>query len=508
MEAIRASEPRWGERVFRKRMCRSAFLLCEFSVMVFASLIFLFVFLPTFLILYFLTPSRWRNLTALLGSYFFYAWGAPRFVFVLFASSAADYFLTRLMEQHPARKKHLFVSGLVYNIALLGCFKYANFFIGEVNRFLDVLGASGVQWTHIALPIGISFFTFQKISYLVDVYRGTADRARSLVDYALYIALFPQLIAGPIVRYHDIAAQLRTRAHTPSDFMEGVWRFCRGLAKKVLIANPLGYVADAVFAAEVDALTGGQAWVGILCYALQIYFDFAGYSDMAVGLGRIMGFRFLENFNLPYIARSMTEFWQRWHISLSRFMKEYLYIPLGGNRVSRLRMYVNLWLVFLLSGLWHGAAWTFVVWGAWHGLWLMLEKMGLARLLEKTGRYVTVPITFFLVLIGWVFFRSETLAYALQYLGRMAGFVSGAVQPVLLWPELVDHRTLVVLVLAVLISFVPMTLWYERAARRLERVWHIAPVMIAKYAASLVLLALSAMSLLQANFNPFIYFRF
>ena len=477
--------------------------------MVFSSLIFLFGFLPAFLTLYFLTPVRYRNVTALIGSYFFYAWGAPRFAFVLLASSVFDYSLSIGMERIPSRKRALLAVGLTFNIALLAYFKYANFFAAEFSRVLEAFGAESPHWTRIALPIGISFFTFQKISYLVDVYRGKTARAGTFIDYALYVALFPQLIAGPIVRYHDIARQLRHRVHTSEGFVEGAWRFCRGLGKKVLIANQVGLVADVMFRPGGGELTVGYAWIGVFAYAMQIYFDFSGYSDMAIGLGRMMGFKFLENFNMPYIARSFTDFWQRWHISLSRFMKEYLYIPLGGNRGSRWGMYMNLWIVFLISGIWHGADWTFLVWGIWHGFFLVLDKMFWLNVAGRISKYITVPLTFLFVLIGWVFFRAESISGALSYIGRMFSFhqINDIVPPVL-WIEFMDNRTLVMLIAAMLLSFLPLFGSLHKIFDRFSEGGRSIGMMGAVFGASLALLVLSAMSLANSSFNPFIYYRF
>jgi alginate O-acetyltransferase complex protein AlgI len=327
---------------------------------------------------YYAAPARHRNAVALAASAFFYAWGAPRFVIVLFASGLVDYVLGRELPEGrraPRARKGILALAVVLNVALLLYFKYANFFVGELNGWLARLGMDGVSWAGVALPIGISFFTFQKLSYLVDVYRGVAQPARNAGDYLLYVALFPQLIAGPIVRYHDVARQLVARDYTRERFFTGMLRFGQGLGKKVLVANTMAEVADAAFGAAPATLSFGWAWVGVLAYAFQIYFDFSGYSDMAIGLGRLLGIEFLENFNRPYISRSITEFWRRWHISLSNWMREYLYVPLGGNRKGTARTYLNLWVVFLISGFWHGAAWNFVAWGAFHGFFLCFDKL-------------------------------------------------------------------------------------------------------------------------------------
>ena len=388
--------------------------------MVFSSAIFLFYFFPAFLLLYFLTPAAYKNLAALAGSLFFYAWGAPAFIFVLLASVVVDFFLGNAI--HAAgdsrRRKQLLWASMLLNVGLLAYFKYANFFAENVHAFLTALGLPAGTWTVVALPIGISFFTFQKISYVVDVYRGVHAPLKRLHDFALYILLFPQLIAGPIVRFHEIADQIedrRSNLHIGHVF-QGLFRFVIGLSKKMLIANPLGEQVDPVFATSFEHLATPMAWVMLTAYALQIYFDFSGYSDMAIGIGRMLGFRFPENFNHPYISGSITEFWRRWHITLSAWMRDYLYLPLGGNRVPPARLYFNLAVVFLLSGLWHGAAWNFVVWGAFHGLFLVLERLFLGEWLRRAGRLPAVAFTFFITLIGWALFRAETLGSALDYI--------------------------------------------------------------------------------------------
>lgn len=479
--------------------------------MVFSSLIFIFKFLPVFLLAYYLCPVRHRNWVALLGSCLFYAWGAPRFIFVLLSTSVLDYHLSASLHADlpERRRKGMLALGVVLNLSALLYFKYANFFVDQVNALLTQAGAGSVAWTRVVLPIGISFFTFQKISYLVDVYRGTAQRARSLHDYVLYVILFPQLIAGPIVRYHDVAMQLIHRDHTSERFFAGIWRFSVGLGKKVLIANSLAAVADRGFGMKMDELTPGFAWVGVLCYAFQIYFDFSGYSDMAIGLGRMMGFEFLENFNCPYVARNFTEFWRRWHISLSNFMREYVYVPLGGNRVGAFRGYLNLWIVFLLSGFWHGAAWNFVVWGAYHGFFLTLDKMTRKTRWARTPLAIALPLNFLLVLFSWVLFRAESLGSAVFYFQRM--FLAptlAAAQPAMTWAEFITPHAWTVLAIAVIITFAPTFTSEIKAPRprmtAATRPWPLT----AQFVAATALLLLSAAALATGGFNPFIYFRF
>jgi len=476
--------------------------------MVFSSLLFLFVFLPVFLLAYYLMPNRYRNLTAVIASLVFYAWGAPRFVFLLLACAVIDFNLShQVYEAREARQRKLWLSlSLLINIGLLLFFKYGNFGVDQLNWILANAGVSPVEWTRIALPIGISFFTFHKISYMMDVYRGVTAPARRFSSYLLYLVFFPQLIAGPIIRYHDVAGQLDYRRHTLGRFLSGIWRFCLGLGKKVLIANALGEVANFVFGAKIGTLEPLHAWIGIVAYTFQIYFDFSGYSDMAIGLGRMAGIEFLENFNMPYISGSFTEFWRRWHISLSNFMREYLYIPLGGNRVSPRRAYLNLWIVFLISGFWHGAAWPFVAWGAFHGLFLTLDKMFWLRAASKLPRLITVPLTFLLVMVGWVLFRSEHIAQAGTYLLRMFALTHASLPPPI-WADVLSNRATFVLGLAAVLCFAPAFPAVQRVLedmRTCEKKW----LFTIQYAFALILLVLSACSLANASFNPFIYFRF
>jgi alginate O-acetyltransferase complex protein AlgI len=476
--------------------------------MVFSSILFLFVFLPAFLLAYYLTPNRYRNVTAALASMLFYAWGAPNFLFVLLGCAVIDFNLGRLVHrERAARRRKLWLGlSLAINLGLLAFFKYANFGVDQLNAVLGALGLSQVAWARVALPIGISFFTFHKISYIVDVYRGATAPAERFSAYLLYLLFFPQLIAGPIIRYHDVAAQLECRSHTAGRFLSGVCRFCVGLGKKVLIANSLAEVADFAFGTRLGALAPAHAWIGITAYTFQLYFDFSGYSDMAIGLGRMAGIEFLENFNKPYLAGSFTEFWRRWHISLSNFMREYLYIPLGGNRTSPGRAYLNLWIVFLLSGFWHGAAWPFIIWGAYHGLFLTLDKMFWLRAADRLPRWVAIPPTFLLVMIGWVFFRSPDLVQAQAYLLRMFG-ATQAWLPSPTWANVISHRAAFVLILAAALCFAPAIPAVGRLMARLET-REKAGLSAAGYALALALLVLSACALAGASFNPFIYFRF
>ena len=476
--------------------------------MVFSSLLFLFLFLPAFLAAYYLTPNRHRNVTAVLASLIFYAWGAPRFLFVLVGCAVIDYHISRWMFRTApgGRRKTWAALSLSINIGLLLFFKYANFGVEQFNSLLVTCGLSPVAWAHIALPIGISFFTFHKISYMVDVYRGTTAPARQFSTYLLYLVFFPQLIAGPIIRYHDVAGQLDYRCHSMDRFLAGLWRFCLGLGKKVLIANALGETVACVMDGQLSGMTALHTWVGIVAFTFQLYFDFSGYSDMAIGLGRMAGIEFLENFRMPYIATNFTDFWRRWHISLSSFMREYLYVPLGGNRVSKAKAYRNLWIVFLISGLWHGAAWPFIAWGAFHGFFLTLDRLFWLRVSQKLPKLITLPLTFFFVLIGWVLFRSETMSDASSYLLRMF-CLTAATSPPPVWADVISHRGAAMMGMAALFSFAPAIPWVRRA---IEATWEsrVPRVQVMRSLVAILLLLLSACSLANASFNPFIYFRF
>ena len=478
--------------------------------MVFSSFIFLFAFLPLALAAYYLSPARAKNAVLLAASLAFYAWGAPRFVFVLVGATWVDWMISRAIAAAPsgsARRRQWLVGSLVLNLGLLGWFKYANFAASQFRQLGSVMGFEVGPWVEIALPLGISFFTFHKISYVVDVYRGVSAPAARFDLCLLYICLFPHLIAGPIVRYRDVDQQLVERHHTVDRFLSGVCRFCLGMAKKVLVANVLAETADKVFDAPAASLHPAIAWVGVLAYSFQIYFDFSGYSDMAIGLGRMFGVEFLENFDRPYLSRNFTEFWQRWHMSLTRFMRDYLFFPLGGNRLGAVRGYVNLWIVFLLSGLWHGAAWTFVVWGAYQGLFLSLDRLFWGRVVERLPRFVSVGITFLLLNVGWAFFRSPDIAHALAFLSHLfvASVPAEGTAP-LLMARVLSHRGLATMIVAAFICFLPglprVGLAFEHATTREDT--RLVPATVL----GLVLLVLSFFSLANSAYNPFIYFRF
>ena len=394
--------------------------------MVFSSTIFLFFFLPLTLLAYFVVGPRGRNAILLAASLLFYAWGETVYLLVMLFSIAANYLFGLLIDQARQRGRRgglAFVCAVATNLGLLGFFKYANFLVDNLNPVLPVLGLAPMDIGRVHLPIGISFFTFQALSYIIDLYRNETTVQRSLLNFALYKALFPQLIAGPIVRYRDVAREIERRTVSLHDFASGVQRFIIGLGKKVLIANVMGRAADTIFATPAETLPATLAWTGAIAFMLQIYFDFSGYSDMAIGLGRMFGFHFLENFIYPYIARSIREVWRRWHISLSTWFRDYLYIPLGGNRHGPVRTGANLLLVFLLCGLWHGASWTFLIWGVYHGIFLVLERVpAVRRLLDRLPAPLQHAYVLLVVLVGWVFFRADTFAHALAYLQAMVDF--------------------------------------------------------------------------------------
>lgn len=425
------------------------------------------------------------------------------FVFVVLASLTVNFYIVNAVNAQKRYRKYLLWLSIIINVGLLAYFKYANFFVENFNQMLAAFGFTAVHWTRVALPIGISFFTFQSLTYTLDVYRGVHAPLKKLSDYLLYILMFPQLIAGPIVRFHSIADEIENRSknETFENRVIGFYQFAIGLSKKVLLANTLGAEADAIFE-NINSLESLSAWVGTLAYTFQIYFDFSGYSDMAIGIGRMIGFTFPENFNNPYTSQSITEFWRRWHITLGTWMRDYLYIPLGGSRTNtKRRLYFNLWVVFLISGLWHGSSWNFVIWGAYHGLFLILDRLFLIKLLKKTGVFVRVSLTFVTVVVGWVFFRIESFSDSLFVLKKMFSFKFNSTIDLL--PEFK-----IVIALSIIISFITLT----KAGRKLER-WlyskgefkHPKPRF---FIVILVLFILSVAYITSFGFNPFIYFRF
>lgn len=460
--------------------------------MVFSNPVFLWLFLPATLAVYFLSGRPLRNGILLAASLFFYAWGEDEYVLILIASILMNYAAGRWIGPAKGRMRLIALwTGIACNLLLLAYFKYTGFLLGSLN-------VANAQEIAPALPIGISFFTFQALSYLVDLYFRRVAMQRNPFDLALYISLFPQLIAGPIVRYAEVETALKDRSTSRSDVSVGMERFVHGLAKKTLIADPMGLVADQIYAIPAGGLTPETAWAGAIAYSLQLYFDFSAYSDMAIGLGRILGFRFPENFNYPYVSTSVTEFWRRWHMTLSRWFRDYLYIPLGGNRKGASRTYVNLLLVFLATGLWHGAAWTFVVWGLWHGMFLILERLGLERALGALPRAVSHVYLLLVVVAGWVLFRAGSFGQALEFYQSMFLFRIG--------PEAVFHplaRYLDAYAIVVAAVGIPLSVglrpWLER---------RLAPGAIASELRFWILFVLAVLSVGAASYSPFIYFRF
>jgi len=468
---------------------------------------FLFFFLPATLAAYHLLPGRAKNLLLTAASLLFYAVGEWRFVPWLFGSTLATYAVARGLEAWRGKPvtRPLLALGVMTDLGLLAWFKYAGFFARAADGLAGLVGAPLLPVPAVLLPLGISFFTFHKISYKVDVYRGTAAVRKNPLDLLLYILFFPQLIAGPIVRYHDIADELVERHPRLADVAEGVRRFGVGLAKKMLVANTVAAVADTVFALEPSRLSTGAAWLGIVCYTLEIYFDFSGYSDMAIGLARMFGFRFLENFDYPYTARSITEFWRRWHLSLSRWFRDYLYLPLGGNRRGAFRTYLNLAVVFLLCGLWHGASWTFVVWGAYHGALLILERAGWGERLHRLPEWLQHLSTLLLVALGWVLFRAETLTHAGVYLAALVG--AGANDGPFETLSLLTPGVALALTAGFIGSAPTLT---QLASRGRQSLGSRSGTVLgwAGNAAVLALLLLSVLQVASGTYNPFIYFRF
>ncbi|MBS0209812.1 MAG: MBOAT family protein [Planctomycetes bacterium] len=484
--------------------------------MLFSSPVFLFLFLPVLLALYAVCPQRGKNVLLLAASLLFYAWGEPLLILVMFASIGMNYGFGLWVERaRSATGRHIAISAAVVgNLALLGYFKYAGFLIQNLNVLLAAVGLPELGSTYVVMPIGISFYTFQAMSYVIDVYRGETRAQKNPIVMALYIALFPQLIAGPIVRYVDVAAQMAQRRVTLAGFSSGIQRFIIGLGKKMLLANAAASVADSIFDIPSHQLSLTVAWLGIVCYAVQIYFDFAGYSDMAIGLGRMFGFEFLENFNYPYISRSITEFWRRWHISLSTWFRDYVYIPLGGNRRGPARTYANLLIVFLLCGLWHGASWNFVIWGAFHGAFLIIERGAVGRWLARAWGPVQHLYALVVVLVGWVFFRAETFPMALGYLGAMLGLngLSSVEYPLALF---LDSGVIVALLAGALAS-TPIVPWlvrrYEQQTVRTLDAWRQTALAtgweLSRLAGLTLIFVGSAANMVASTYNPFIYFRF
>lgn len=468
--------------------------------MLFSSMTFLFVFMPLVMAVYFLSKKEIRNYVLLIASIIFYAWGEPRYLAIMIINILVNYAGAILLDKHYSSRQRLWIVSLtiVLDLSFLFYFKYFNFVVDNINGVL----ATDFQLLDIIMPIGISFYTFQAMSYLIDVYRREVPAQKDVYKLALYIVLFPQLVAGPIVKYHDVCEQIDNRTIEFKNVIIGFKRFITGLAKKVLIANTLAEVVDKIFAQAPENLTTGVSWLGAVAYCLQLYYDFSGYSDMAIGLGLMFGFRFLENFNYPYISKSITEFWRRWHISLATWFKLYLYIPLGGNRKGAVRTYWNLFAVFLVTGIWHGAAWSYVAWGIWNGIFIVIERFfGLDK--DKNDRwYVSAAkhvYAFFAIVWGMIIFRAESLSYAYEYICRMLHIDVTKHLPD--YDYGVNNKFAIMLIVG-LICAMPVCrnliyIKYEHKVQRtLVNIW------------LFLLFFWSTISLAASTYNPFIYFRF
>lgn len=466
--------------------------------MLFSSMSFIYVFLPILCLIYFISPAKFRNSILLSASILFYWLGEPTYLCILLISILINYRGALLINEYPRIKKLILFCILGLNLASLIYFKYFNFILTNLHSLFSL----NVSLIEVIMPLGISFYTFQAMSYVIDVYRGEANVQKSLYKLALYICLFPQLIAGPIIKYHDIEHQIDGRTESFDKVRYGIIRFIIGLSKKVLIANTMGSVANNVFNQSLDLLPNYMTWLGAIAYSFQIYFDFSGYSDMAVGLGMIFGFKFMENFNYPYISKSITEFWHRWHISLSTWFKQYLYIPLGGNKKGVKRTYLNLFIVFFLTGLWHGASWNFIIWGIYNGFFVIIEKMtGLDKTCEnKILNFFKHVYTIIIFVVGWVIFRSENLSFAGCYLQKMFSLHSIRTEFIPL-SYYISFSQIVVLICAILLS-APLYKNYIETKTE-NKVFQLF-----KYVCLILLFLASTVAITSASYNPFIYFRF
>lgn len=480
-------------------------MLCERNrKMVFSNLFFIYLFLPLNLILYYAVPNKtWKNVVLLLFSLFFYSWGEPVWVFLLMLTAFLDYTWAKCIEYfnltgQQRRKKMALIASLVFDLGMLGVFKYSGFVVENIN-FLTGLSLPVPQ---IALPIGISFYTFQTISYVLDVYRGQVAAQKRYYKYLMYLSSYHQLVAGPIVRYSDVAAEIENRTVSAQDFSEGITRFCLGLTKKVVVANVAGSLAGNYLDADLASLSVAGAWFGVLLYTLQIYYDFSAYSDMAIGLGRMFGFHYHQNFNYPYIAKSVTEFWRRWHISLSSFFRDYVYIPLGGKYRHQI---FNICVVWFLTGLWHGASWNFILWGVFYGALLIVEKLGLLKVLEKIPSVFSHLYLLFLTLIGWTIFYTTDLGKLGGYFGVMFGLSGNALSD----PQLsITFMNNLFWLIAAVLFCMPITQLVKRWAQAQRSEGVRAGISIVNAIMNVMLLFVCTAMLVGDSYNPFLYFRF
>ncbi len=465
--------------------------------MVFSSIPFLYFFLPAVLILYFAVPQKFRNTILFLCSLIFYAWGEPVYITIMLFSTIVDYtngLLIARFEGCEWKRKFILICDIVINLGILMFFKYSDFFINNINTITN----SNISLLGLALPIGVSFYTFQTMSYTIDVYRHDAPVQKNIISFGAYVTLFPQLIAGPIVRYNTIAEQLDSRRESFSMFFDGMARFCLGLAKKVLIANNVGGLWDLISTSPTSQLSVVSAWIGIIAFALQIYFDFSGYSDMAIGLGKIFGFTFEENFNYPYISKSITEFWRRWHISLGTWFREYVYIPLGGNRKGNIQTYINIFVVWFLTGFWHGASWNFALWGLYFAVILIIEKTFLLKLLEKLPGFVSHIYSIILILLGWVIFAFDSLTDGFAYFKAMIGINSTGFLDAVAIYNISSYA--VMFIIGIIASLPLCKKLFDKYCGRTRYV--LMGIL------SLISLVVCTIYLVSSAYNPFLYFRF
>ena len=474
--------------------------------MLFSSLVFILFFLPITLGLYYLLPRKFKNIFLLLGSIVFYAWGGVSYTIVLLLSILVNFLVVLQLERSVINKKKWLKAGLIFNVVVILIFKYLDFFIENINGIglFFSINYSSISKANIILPIGISFFTFQQMSLLWDVYRNPSTEKVSFLNTALYISFFPQLIAGPIIRYDDIINQLKNRVETIDLMNSGIQRFVLGLFKKIILANTCASIADSIMDNNINDISTPLAWLGIVSYTFQIYYDFSGYSDMAIGLGRMFGFRILENFNFPYISQSIKEFWRRWHISLSTWFRDYVYIPLGGNKDGLSKTYFNLLIVFLLTGFWHGATWSFVFWGIFHGGFLIFERLGFDNLLQKFPRIIRWGYTMLIVIIGWVFFRIENFTDAFNYIIKMFG---GGITSDTNFIHYLDRERVFILLIATLASGT-IFLKLKNISLKISNTKLHLPFIFVKNFAIIALFIYCIMYINSGSYNPFIYFRF
>ena len=462
--------------------------------MVFSSITFIYYFLPIVLLIYYLVPNKIKNIFFLLASLFFYTWGELEYILLIIVSIVVNYFFGILFKNEKIHKKWILILACIFNIGILGIFKYTGFFINTIN----ILFKTNIPIPNIRLPLGISFFTFQALSYIIDVYREDVPVQTKIIDLALYIIAFPQLIAGPIVRYNTVNEQIQFRDHTFEKFSDGIKRFLLGLGKKTLLANSLASLANASFDAVGD-LTLLSSWLGLIAYTFQIYYDFSGYSDMAIGLGKMFGFEYEENFDYPYISKSVTEFWRRWHISLGTWFRDYVYIPLGGSKAGKIKNIRNLFIVRFLTGTWHGASWNYIIWGLYFGVLLFIER-GTKNFRQKIPPYINMLITFILVMLGWVFFRMENLS--LSYFKSL--FNIGNVALIDVESRINLHDNIILLVA----SFVLATPLFSNLANGLYKKLNKNIIDLIDTIFYIFILMMSTIYLVNSTYNPFIYFRF